>query len=311
MHPVAGVGPVPVVPPSGLWRAWTFDPLVVAGLGAAAVLYARGWARLKRGPRRLVRPRQAVAFFAGLGLLAAALVSPVDALADTLLSVHMVQHLILLMVAPPLLVYGRPGLVTFLGLPASSRSALGALAARRRLRRAGTVVLNPLVVLVATAAALWGWHLPGPYQAAITHPALHAVEHLTFLVSALAFWSLVIDAAPRRRLGYGPAILLVFVTMLAGAALGALITFSSTVLYPIYGAGARLWGTTPLADQQAAGAIMWIPPGAVSFLTVIFLAMRWFEDVDAKVRAAETAAGSPAGPFVEAAGTSTSGGSRA
>ena len=310
MHPVAGVGPVAVVAPSGLWGAWTFDPLVVAGLGAAAVLYARGWAKLRpprgapqgagsgraapqgagsRRPHRLVRPRQAVSFFAGLAVLATALVSPVDALADTLLSVHMVQHLILLMVAPPLLVYGRPGLVTFLGLPASSRSGLGALAARRRLRQAARVVLNPPVVLVATVAALWGWHLPGPYQAAVTHPALHAVEHLTFLVSALAFWALVIDAAPRRRLGYGPAILLVFVTMLTGAALGALITFSSTVLYPVYGAGARLWGTTPLADQQAAGAIMWIPPGAVLFLTVVFLALRWFEDVDRRVRAAESA----------------------
>ena len=318
MHPVAGVGPVAVVPPSGLWGAWTFDPLVVAGLGTTAALYARGWARLRRargvpqgaGSRRshrLVRPRQAVSFFAGLAVLAAALVSPVDALADTLLSVHMLQHLMLLMVAPPLLVYGRPGLVTFLGLPASSRSGLGALAARRRLRQAARVVLNPLVVLVATVAALWGSHLPGPYQAAITHPALHAAEHLTFLVSALAFWALVIDAAPRRRLGYGPAILLVFVTMLAGAALGALITFSSSVLYPIYGAGAHLWGTTPLADQQVAGAIMWIPPGAVYFLTVIFLALRWFEDVDRKVRAAEAAAG----PFLGAAGASSSGGSPA
>ena len=260
MHPVAGVGPVAVVPPSGLWGAWTFDPLVGAGLGAAAVLYARGWAKLRRARgapqgagskriHRLVRPRQAVAFFAGLAVLAAALVSPVDALADTLLSVHMLQHLMLLMVAPPLLVYGRPGLVTFLGLPASSRSGLGALAARRRLRQAARVVLNPLFVLVATVAALWGWHLPGPYQAAITHPALHAVEHLTFLVSALAFWSLVIDAAPRRRLGYGPAILLVFVTMLAGAALGALITFSSSVLYPIYGAGAHLWESDEEFDK--------------------------------------------------------------
>jgi cytochrome c oxidase assembly factor CtaG len=307
MHPVAGVGPVAVVAPSGVWGAWTFDPLVVAGLGAAALLYGCGWARLRRARASLVRPRQAVSFFAGLAMLAAALVSPVDALAGTLLSVHMVQHLILLIVAPPLLVYGRPGLVMFLGLPASSRSGLGAVAARRRLRRAATVVLNPLVVLVATVAALWGWHLPGPYQAAVTHPALHAVEHLTFLVSALAFWALVIDAAPRRRLGYGPAMLLVFVTMLAGAALGALITFSSTALYPIYGAGAALWRTTPLADQQVAGAIMWIPPGAVYFLTVIFLALRWFEDVDRRVRAAETAAG----PFLGAAGTPTSGRSRA
>ena len=300
MHPVAGVGPVAVVPPSAVWRAWTFDPLVVGGLAAAAVIYGRGLAKLQRARgapqgagsrsgRLHVRPRQAASFFAGLAVLAAALVSPVDALADTLLSVHMVQHLILLMVAPPLLVYGRPGLVLFLGLPASSRGGLGALAARRRLRQAGRVVLNPLVVLVATIAALWGWHLPGPYQAAITHPAVHALEHVTFLVSALAFWALVIDPAPRRRLGYGPAILLVFVTMLAGAALGALITFSSTVLYPIYGAGARLWGTTPLADQQVAGAVMWIPPGAVLFLTVIFLALRWFDDVDRRVRAAEGA----------------------
>jgi cytochrome c oxidase assembly factor CtaG len=236
-------------------------------------------------------------------VLGAGIVSPIDALADTLLSVHMVQHLILLMVAPPLLVYGRPGLVTFLGLPASSRAGLGGLGARRRLRQAGTVVLNPLVVLVATVAALWGWHLPGPYQAAITHPALHAVEHLTFLVSALAFWALVIDPGPRRRLGYGPAILLVFATMLAGAALGALITFSSTVLYPLYGAGARLWGTTPLADQQVAGALMWIPPGAVLFLTVIVLALRWFEDVDRRVRAAESAV--VTGTPLPSAGTSS------
>jgi cytochrome c oxidase assembly factor CtaG len=300
MHPVAGVGPVAVVPPSAAWGAWTFDPLVVTGLGAAAVLYGRGWAKLRRargapqgagskGARLHVRLRQAASFFAGLALLAAALVSPLDALADTLLSVHMIQHLVLLMVAPPLLVYGRPGLVLFLGLPASSRAGLGALAARRRLRQAGRVVLNPLVVLVVSIAALWGWHLPGPYQAAITHPAVHALEHVTFLVSALAFWALVIDPAPHRRLGYGPAILIVFVTMLAGAALGALITFSSTVLYPIYGAGAHLWGTTPLADQQVAGAVMWIPPGAVLFLTVIFLALRWFDDVDRRVRAAESA----------------------
>jgi cytochrome c oxidase assembly factor CtaG len=314
MHPVAGIGPVAVVPPSAVWGAWTFDPVVVAGLAAAAGLYARGWAKLLRargapqgaGSRRghqHIRPRQAVSFFAGLALLAAALVSPLDALADTLLSVHMAQHLILLMVAPPLLVYGRPGLVTFLGLPASSRAGLGGLGARRRLRQAGTVVLNPLVVLVATVAALWGWHLPGPYQAAITHPALHAVEHLTFLVSALAFWALVIDPGPRRRLGYGPAILLVFATMLAGAALGALITFSSTVLYPLYGAGARLWGTTPLADQQVAGALMWIPPGAVLFLTVIVLALRWFEDVDRRVRAAESAV--VTGTPLPSAGTSS------
>jgi cytochrome c oxidase assembly factor CtaG len=223
----------------------------------------------------------------------------------------MAQHLILLVAAPPLLVYGRPGLVLFLGLPSTSRSALGGMGARRRVRAVGRVVLNPLVVLIASVAALWGWHLSGPYQAALTHPAVHVVEHLTFLASGLAFWALVIDPAPRRRLGHGPAILLVFVTMLAGAALGAVITFSSTVLYPVYAAGAALWRTTPLADQQAAGALMWIPPGAVDFLAIIFLALRWFEDVDRRVTAAESAvAGAPAGParpFLPSASGSTGG----
>src|SRR5205807_2368422 len=219
MHPVAGVGPVAVVAPSGLWGAWTFDPIVVAGLGAAAALYAHGWAKL-RG-HRLVRPRQAVSFFAGLAVLAAALVSPVDALAGTLLSVHMAQHLILLVAAPPLLVYGRPGLVMFLGLPASSRSGLGGIGARRRFRVVGRVVLQPLVVLVASAAARCGWPL--------------------------------------------------------------------------------------------SGALMWIPPGAVEFLTIIFLALRWFEDVDRRVRKAESAvAGAPAGParpFLRSTGSQSAGSS--
>ena len=286
-----------VVAPSKVWVAWSFDPLVVGGLVLAAVVYSRGWAKLRReGHAGLVRPRQAVSFSAGLALLAVALVSPLDALAGALLSAHMAQHLILLVAAPPLLVYGRPGLVAFLGLPASSRTVLGGIGARRRLRAVGRVVLSPLVVLVASVVALWGWHLSGPYQAALTHPAVHVVEHLSFMVSALAFWALVIDPGPRRRLGHGQAILLVFATMLAGAALGAVITFSSTVLYPVYAAGAALWRTTPLADQQAAGALMWIPPGTVDFLTIVFLALRWFEDMDRRVPRNKSAlAGAPAG----------------
>jgi len=297
VHAVAGLGPVVLVPPSRLWGAWSLDPLVVVGLVAAATLYSRGWATLRGRGRRAVRGRQVVSYLAGLGLLAVALVSPLDAVATTLLSAHMLQHLVLLVAAPPLLVYGRPGLAIFLGLPDPLRRRLTSLGARRRFRRLLAVGLNPVVVLVATTAALWGWHLPAPYEAAVAHPVVHAAEHMTFLVSALAFWALVIDASHRRRLGYGPAILLVFVTMLAGAALGALITFSPAVLYPVYQAGAPLWGTTALADQQLAGAIMWVPPGAVLLLTMVVLALRWFEDVDRRVRAGEGAvAGAPAGP---------------
>lgn len=296
MHGIGLSSPV-VVTPARLWGSWALDPLVLAGLASATALYARGWAVLRRRGSAALRGRQAASFAAGLVLVAVALVSPLDSLATTLLSAHMVQHLILLTAAPPLLLYGRPGLVTFLGLPEPLRRRFGALRRRRGYRRALGAARNPVLVVVATTAALWGWHLPGPYQAAVADPVLHAAEHLTFLLSALAFWSLVVDPGPRRRLGYGPAIPLVVVTMLAGAALGAIITFAPTVLYPVYAAAAPLWGTTALADQQLAGAIMWVPPGAVLFVTAVVLAIRWFEDLERRVPGRQSAvAGAPAGP---------------
>ena len=111
-----------------------------------------------------------------------------------------------------------------------------------------------------------------------------------FLVTGLAFWSLVVDPGPRRRLGYAPGMLLVFVSMLASSALGALITFSPYVLYPLYRAGANMWGTTALADQQLAGAIMWVPPGLLYLVVIVVLARRWLEEVDRRVRRAEALA---------------------
>jgi len=281
------VAPVfaPVVPPGELWRAWTFDPAVVAAIAGSAVVYRRGWRELGRHGSRAVAGRQAAAFFAGLSVLAVALISPLDALATTLLSAHMAQHLLLLAVAPPLIVYGRPGLVMALGLPRPARRRLAGITRRRRGWTG--VALHPLVVLAVATIALWGWHLPVLYQAALHNPSVHAAEHVVFLVTALAFWSLVIDPAPRRRLGYAPGMLLVFVSMLASSALGALITFSPYILYPLYRAGASLWGTTPLADQQLAGAIMWVPPGLLYLVVIVVLALRWFEEVDRRVRRAE------------------------
>ncbi|HMC07889.1 MAG TPA: cytochrome c oxidase assembly protein [Actinomycetota bacterium] len=285
MSPLVAPLVAPVVAPGGLWRAWPFDPAVVASLAGSAAVYWRGWRKLARRGSRAVAGRQAAAFFAGLWVLAVALVSPLDALATTLLSAHMAQHLLLLAVAPPLIVYGRPGLVMALGLPEPARRRLAGITRRRR-GWAG-IALHPLVVLVLATIALWGWHLPGPYQAALRNPPAHAAEHVVFLATALAFWSLVIDPGPRRRLGYAPGMLLVFVSMLASSALGALITFSPLVLYPLYQAGASMWGTTALADQQLAGAVMWVPPGLLYLVVIVVLARRWFDEVDRRVRRAE------------------------
>lgn len=275
MHPDAVV----LLPPSRLAAAWTFDPAVLAGLAVAAALYGRGLAVLRRRPapsRQLVPGRQTVAFFAGLCCLVVALVSPLDALGGTLLTAHMAQHLILLTAAPLLLVYGRPGLVGRLGLPAGVRLGLRDLERSPGWRWCVRMTRNPWAVLAGVTAALWLWHLPAAYDAAEANPVLHAAEHLCFFVTSLGFWRLIVDANPRRRLGYPAGMVLAFVVMLQSAALGAVIALSPRVLYPAYGAGASLWGLTPIADQQLAGALMWIPMGGLYLVTIIALAGRWF-----------------------------------
>jgi putative membrane protein len=289
MRPVA----VALVAPGGLWRAWTFDPAVIAGLAVAAALYAHGWSVLagKRRQMALGHPvvaprhpvltrRQGIAFGAGLLSLAVALVSPLDALGTTLLSAHMAQHLILLILAPALLVYGRPGLVGRLGLPRGLRLGLRDLEHTASFRGLARLTRHPLVVLAGVTVSLWVWHLPAAYDAAVTNPVVHAAEHITFLVTALAYWRLVIDPSPRRRLGYPAGMVLTFVVMLQSAALGAVIALSPSVLYPVYRAGASMWGTTALGDQHLAGALMWIPPGLLYLVTIVALAARWFAQVE-------------------------------
>lgn len=270
------------VPPSRLWQAWSFDPAVVAGLLVAATLYARGLAVLRTPTRKLPNTRQAWSFYAGLGLLVVALVSPLDALAGTLLSAHMGQHLILMVLAPPLLVYGRPGFVLMMGLPRGVRVGLREIEWGLGLRPLIRASRNPLLVLGFVVVSLWAWHLPALYQAAIANPGVHAAEHLTFLVSALAFWRLIIDPAPRRRLSYLAAIPLTFLVMLASAALGVVITLSPTLLYPVYRAGASIWGVSALGDQQLAGALMWIPPGIGYLIVILVLARRWVAEVETR-----------------------------
>lgn len=283
-----------VVPPALLWHRWAFDPAVVVILALAASAYARGRRALAGrehplpGPRLpgppILRPRQAVAFYAGLAAVALALASPLDALAGTLLSAHMLQHLILLIAAPALVAYGRPGLVCPLGLPPRRRVRSHRRPRPWHLDALVRLASNPLAVLAVSVVSLWGWHLPVLYDAAAASPPIHAAEHLTFFAVSLAYWCLIVDANPRRRLGYGPGILLTFGVLLQGAALGALIALAPTPLYATYRAGAALWGTTSLADQQLAGALMWIPPGGVYLVTIIVLASRWFADVERTTR---------------------------
>jgi putative membrane protein len=260
---------------------WVFDPISVACLLASGALYLAGLSRLRARAERGcgVRRWQIGAFAAGWLALVVALVSPVAAISDFLFSVHMTQHEILILVAAPLLVLGRP-IVPF----------LWALTPRWRLRVGGwsrnpywaagwKAFTGPLVVSLLHGLALWIWHLPALYQAALGSAAIHASEHVCFLATACLFWWALIHGR-YGRLGYGMAVGLVFVTAIHSEALGALLTFAPRVWYPIYAARSLAAGLDALEDQQLAGLIMWIPFGIIFLISGLALFAAWLGEAE-------------------------------
>jgi putative membrane protein len=274
----------PPISPHDLWRSWSFDPAVITGIALLAAAYALGLRRLwSRGRGRGITVPQAGSFAAGVAVLLVALVSPLDRLSASLFSAHMVQHLLLILVAAPLLVAGSAGTAIGLALPVPARRTVRALERHGWTRAVTAVLTRPVVVLVLHITALYLWHLPTFYQAALSNDTIHALEHACFFGTAWLFWWLVIDEKGRRKLGNGAAVLFVFLAGFASGALGALLTFAPTALYPLQALGARGWGLTPLEDQQLAGLIMWVPAGVVYVLTAAVLFLKWMSEMDAAV----------------------------
>jgi putative membrane protein len=273
--------------PHDLWSAWSLDPAVLAGLGVTAVLYARGMARLRTRSRRVaVRRREAVAFWSGWIALAVALVSPLHPLGEALLSGHMAQHELIMVLAAPLLVLGRPLVVGLWGLPPRWRRTLGRWVGA--LRPVWRALLRIEVAWGLHALAILGWHLPGLYQRTVDSDLVHALQHTSFLVTALLFWwSVLPGAALRGR--HGLAILSLFGTMVYTGGLGALLTLGSVLWYPAYGEAAPLWGLTPLEDQQLAGVIMWVPGGMSYVLATAWLVIGWLRTAEVRALRIERA----------------------
>jgi putative membrane protein len=247
----------------------------MVGLVIALTLWAyrRGLLRLWRraGARRGVTVTESLAFLAGMAVLAVALLSPLETLTGTLLTAHMIQHVLLIAVAPALILVGRLDAVFAFALPqpahalARTRGLAALAAALRRLAR-------PMPAALLHMAAVWAWHAPRPFQAALDNDLLHDFEHASFFLTALLFWQSMIFAF-RSPSALIAAILATLVTLIQGGFLGALITLSGRPLYPAY-VGAELWGLTPMQDQQLAGLVMWIPTGGIYLLAGLLLAAR-------------------------------------
>ena len=273
------------VAPSDLAGSWTLEPALLATLAVAALVHWRGRARLGRriaGPRE---KRRAVAFYTGLMVLTGALMSPLDALAHALFSGHMAQHLLLMVVAAPLLVYARPTAALVAGLPAGGRdmvrrSGLRGPNAQSRLRGTVHALARPVVVWIIGTLALWAWHMPALYEAAVAHEPVHVLEHASFLGAALLFWTVVLASGTRRGVPRPIAIVLVFASGVQSSALGAVLLFASTPLYSVHAEGARVWDVSPLSDQQLAGALMWSPPALLYIVVMGWLLVRWFDEME-------------------------------
>jgi putative membrane protein len=252
--------------PHDLWRAWTFDPLVILALATSGCLYAVGLRRLWSAAHRGggVSEIQAACFALGWVAIVIALVSPLHALGSALFSAHMTQHELLISLGAPLIVLGRP-IVPFLwSLPAEWRSGLGAYSKTEGVKTPWRLLSRPSIAFALHAVALWVWHLPGPYQSTITNGWMHALQHSSFVFTALLFWWAILNARG-EGLGRGAAVFYLFGTALQTGALGALLAFSGSLWYPAYAATTGPWGLTPLEDQQLGGLIMWIP-GSIPYL---------------------------------------------
>jgi putative membrane protein len=238
-----------------------------AALVVAAVLYTVGLRRYDARHPGAGFPRwRGAAFAAGLAALALALVGPVERLAGERFSWHMVQHLLLVMVAPPLLLLGRPLL---LARRASSPRVRRMLTSALR-SRAVHALTHPVVSWASFVSVLWATHFTGLYQLALTSGWIHAAEHVLYLGAGLLFWFPVVGAEPSpQRLSHGGRLLYLFAAASAGALLASTLYQSERVLYPAYG------GAGALADQHAAGAIMWIGEGLLFLFALLLVTASW------------------------------------
>lgn len=276
--------------PHDLWGAWSLEPGVLFALALVAWCYTRGTRALWRraGVGRGVRRWQATSFAGGLAALVLALVTPVHALGEALFAAHMVQHLLLVLIAAPLLALSAPVPALLWAPPAGARRALARLWRRaRRLRAAGHALTHPLAAWTLATVTLWAWHLPSLYDAAVRLEAVHSLEHASFLASALLFWwALVRPAGPFRR-ARGAALLYLFAAAVQSATLGALLALTSRPWYAAHLATAQPWGLSPLEDQHLGGAIMWMPAGVVYLVALAGALVAWLRDVERRVERRE------------------------
>jgi cytochrome c oxidase assembly factor CtaG len=258
--------------------SWTFEPAALAGVALLGYLYLWAWRRA-RAPGEPHPPGygRLTLFAAGLLTVLVALVSPVDSLGDQLMMMHMVQHILLLDVAPILLILG---LTKGLLRPVTRRI--------HTLERKAGPLAHPATAVIAYAGFMWLWHVPAMYDAALNHSGIHAIEHLCFAVAgSLYWWHLLSPIRSRLRLGgMGPIGYMVSTKLLVGI-LGIALAFAPNAFYPFYEHHPHYWGLTPGQDQNLAGLVMALEQSIVMGVALVYLFVRMLSESEREAERAE------------------------
>lgn len=243
---------------------WSFDPIIATLLLMSCTLQFVGRTRMRAARQRVAPLWRATAFWAAIGVLIIALFSPLDAKADSSFAWHMSQHLLLMLVAAPLLAVSNAHFVALYAFPLRWRRRIGrAVGIMPGVRQGPRRWLSPWIAATAFIAGLWLWHAPVMYEAALAHRWIHTAEHLVFLVTATIFWRMVATAGD-RRLSAPASVLLITIVGLQGNLMAALITLAPMPIYATYA------GPGGLTDQQIAGLIMWVPAGLIYLVSTLW-----------------------------------------
>ena len=257
-----------------------WDLAVLMGLLIVGSLYVRGTILLARrgaSTRRL----EPIAFAIGWSALVLSILPPIDSLSLEYFSVHMIQHELMMLVGAPLLILGRPLQRCLTGMPDSLRRPTARILQAPSMSGTWRVLTAPLVAWALHGLAIWVWHMPALYDAAVGNEAIHTLQHAIFVGTAALFWWGMLYGRYGRA-GYGVAVFYVFLTVVHTGILGAMVTFAGTPLYQIYAAPAAAHGIDALIDQQRAGLLMWIPAGLVMTLLGLALFAAWLGESERK-----------------------------
>jgi len=260
------------------WTAWNPNPLPTLLLFVAAYLYVTGLGRWQR-PSHPVNSWQRISFFSGLLAIFLALQSPLDALSQHMLSFHQIQHFLLRMVAPLLLLLGAPLTPMLRGLPSwALMGVVKPVVKNHWARGAYDRLTNPVLTTVLFLGFLGFWQVPGPHNLALRNTLIHELMHFTMLGSGLLFYWLVIDPKPHRsRLHYGLRVLYLGLIIIPNTFLGAAITFARQILYSGYADVEQPFNVSLLTDQQLGGMLLWVPGDMMSILAAGVVMIMWYE----------------------------------